>query len=347
MTHWVSHLLPILSSSSQFLLFTPLCPTWGLSSGFNIYLGKILHSFIWFQHFPSGLLTTLCMHLNLVSMSRLPPLSLNNFLRSSGFNIQLPPRCLSSNFLNFLHSLGFNIFTSPLPQLLHKLLAFILFQYLRFLPGAPQQLPALILLQYPPVPLGNFLHSFGFISGSPVASSSPTHLCVSTTSRIHAVSVSKLPLLVSPQLLACTVIWVQYLDFRFSSQQLLVFILVTMSNFPLSHLPLPHQFSAVIWPQYLHVPPFRSTPSCMHLVSISKSPTLCLLAASGIHFWVPKLPPASSLSIFLHVSSCISIKCLGFNPHLSTTVCAHPVSISNFPFPLCASQFPASISLHT
>ena len=52
-THWVPHLLPILSSFSQFLLFAPLpafrlrrnstwcqpvwkCPTWGHSSGFNI-----------------------------------------------------------------------------------------------------------------------------------------------------------------------------------------------------------------------------------------------------------------------------------------------------------------------
>ena len=35
-THWVSHLLPILPSSSQVLLFTPLCPTWEHSPGFNI-----------------------------------------------------------------------------------------------------------------------------------------------------------------------------------------------------------------------------------------------------------------------------------------------------------------------
>ena len=83
------------------------------------------------------------------------------------------------------------------------------------------------------------------------------------------------PPLVSPQLLACTVIAVQYLDFRFSSQQLLAFILVSMSNFPLSHLPLSHQFSAVTWLQYLQVHPFLSTPSCMHLVSISKFPSPC------------------------------------------------------------------------
>ena len=35
-THWVSYLLPILPSSSQFLLFTPQCPTWEHSPGFNI-----------------------------------------------------------------------------------------------------------------------------------------------------------------------------------------------------------------------------------------------------------------------------------------------------------------------
>ena len=152
------------------------------------------------------------------------------------------------------------------------------------IPGAPEQLPAFIwfyiwfhrglLKSPPPVPLHSFPHSCGFnISASPR---------LSTASGMHR-------------------IWVQYLDFRFSSQQLLAFILVSMSNFPLSHLPLSHQFSAVTWLQYLHVPPFLSTPSCMHLVSISKFPP----PSSGIHFRVPKIPPAS-LSIFcmyLHVSS--------------------------------------------
>ena len=181
---------------------------------------------------------------------------------------------------NFLHSSCFNI------------------------PGAPEQLPAFIWFCI-------WFHR-GLLKSPP--------LCLSSTaSRIHAVSISQLPL-VSPQLLACTVIWVQYLDFRFSSQQLLAFILVSMSTFPLSHLPLSHQFSAVTWLQYLHVPPFLSTPSCMHLVSISKFPPLS--------FFIP-------------------FQFLGFTPHLSTTFCAHPVSISNFPFPLCARQFPASISLHT
>ena len=99
-----------------------------------------------------------------------------NFLQASCFNVlKLSHTCASqqlpafmrfqylgfspSSLHNFLHasSLGFNIFaliwfldiyTSPRPWPLHKLIAFILFQYLRFLPGAPQQLPAFILLQY-------------------------------------------------------------------------------------------------------------------------------------------------------------------------------------------------------
>ena len=158
---------------------------------------------------------------------------------------------------NFLHSSCFNI------------------------PGAPEQLPAVIWLYI-------WLHR-GLLK-------SP-HLCLSTASRIHAVSISQLPI-VSPQLLAWTVIWVQYLDFRFSSQQLLAFILVSMSNFPLSHLPLSHQFSAGTWLQSLHVPPV--SPSCMHLVSISKFPP----PSSGIHFRVPKFPVRLSaiFCMYLHVS---------------------------------------------
>ena len=66
--------------------------------------------------------------------------------------LNFPPLCLSSNFLNFLHSLGFNIYTCPLATL--QLLEFILFPY----PNPS------------PVPLNNFLHSFGFIFGTPVAS---------------------------------------------------------------------------------------------------------------------------------------------------------------------------------
>ena len=46
----------------QYLNFPPLVP-----------LTNFLHSFAWSQDFTSGLLTTFCMHLNLVSMSKLPP----------------------------------------------------------------------------------------------------------------------------------------------------------------------------------------------------------------------------------------------------------------------------------
>ena len=113
---------------------------------------------------------------------------------------KLPPLCLSPNFLHFLHSLGFNIYTSPLASL--QLLAFILLQYLNF----------------PPVPLDNFLHSFGFICGTPwpprnFLQASCFNILklsrLSATSCIHAVSIYRLLPLVSPQLLACIVIWVQ------------------------------------------------------------------------------------------------------------------------------------------
>ena len=147
-----------------------------------------------------------------------------------------------------------------------------------------------------------------------------------------------------------------------------------MSNFPLSHLPLSHQFSAGTWLQYLHVPPFLWTPSCMHLVLISKFPP----PSSGIHFRVPKIPPASmsklhlsSLNNFLRSSCfnielslspmCPSISCIHFAsyvdfPHwplhhflrfycfntwtspASTTSCMHLVSVSKFPRPCARSK---------
>ena len=85
-----------------------------------------------------------------------------------------------------------------------------------------------------------------------------------------------------------------------------------MSTFPLSHLPLSHQFSAVTWLQYLHVPPFLSTPSCMHLVSISKFPP-----PAGIHFRVPKIPQHFFACIFMYLHS-VSISRF------------HPSSLNNF-----------------
>ena len=106
---------------------------------------------------------------------------------------------------NFLHSSCFNIPGAP-----EQLPAFIWF-YIWFHRGPPKVPP-------PPVPLHSFPHSCGFnISASP-------RLSTASCMHRHLGSI--------------------YLGFRFSSQQLLAFILVSMSNFPLSHLPFSHQFSA-------------------------------------------------------------------------------------------------------
>ena len=102
-----SHFCPLLLNFYFSHLFRPFS-----YAGLNLVSTCVevphLGAFIWFQYlnFPPWCLsaiscihslglktsplaswTTFCMHLNLVSMSRLPPLSLNNFLRSSGFNI--------------------------------------------------------------------------------------------------------------------------------------------------------------------------------------------------------------------------------------------------------------------
>ena len=103
-----------------------------------------------------------------------------------------------------------------------------------------------------------------------------------------------------------------------------------MSNFPLSHLHLSHQFSAGTWLQYLHEPPFLWTSSCMHLVSISKFPP----PSSGIQFRVPKIPPAS-LSIFLHA-------CILMYLHFVSMSRLHPSSLNNF---LRSSCFNIELSL--
>ena len=143
--------------------------------------------------------------------------------------------------------------------------AFIKFQYLCF----PRSLSAtscihlVSISKLPPAPLNNFLHSFGFICGTPVASpqflastlfqysKALTHLCLSATSCIHAVSISRLPPLVSPQLLACIVIWVQYL--------------------------CAHMVSILS--------PGLASPqtSFLHLVSISKIPPRCPSTTSCVH----------------------------------------------------------------
>ena len=112
----------------QYLNFPPLVP-----------LTNFLQSVAWSQDFTSGLLTTFCMHLNLVSMSKLPP-CLSNFLHSSILPPQ-PPH-------NFLRSF---CLISKLP------------------PRCPTTTSCIHLASIFPVPLSNFLHSFDFISGSTVA----------------------------------------------------------------------------------------------------------------------------------------------------------------------------------
>ena len=130
-------------------------------------LSNFTHSFTWSQDFTSSLLTTFCMHLNLVSMSRLPP-------------------CLSTTSRAHLASIS-NFPPVPLIKL-PKLPAFIGFQYLFFPcslpttscvhfvlisklpPRCPSTTSCIHLASIVPVPLSNFLHSFGFKSGSTVAS---------------------------------------------------------------------------------------------------------------------------------------------------------------------------------
>ena len=133
---------------------------------------------------PVGLSTTslvLFKYLNF-SCAPVPP---SNFLHAFDFNISASPvsqqllwliwfqyltspLCLSSNFLNFLHSLGFNIYTSPVAFPITSCVHFVLISKLP--PRCPSTTSCIHLASIFPVPLNNFLHSFGFISGSTVAS---------------------------------------------------------------------------------------------------------------------------------------------------------------------------------
>ena len=143
-------------------------------------------------------------------------------------------------------------------------------------------------------------------------------------------------------------------------------ILVSMSNFPLSHLPLSHQFSAVTWLQYLHVPPFLSTPSCP---CVSQHFFACIFMY--LHFLSMSRLHPSSLNNFLRSSCfnielslspmCPSISCIHFASYVgfpqwplhhflrfycfntgtspaSTTSCIHLVSVSKFPAPRARSK---------
>ena len=171
-------------------------------------------------------------------MSRLPPLSPHNFLRSFCFNIKTSsPVPLN----NFLHSSCFNI------------------------PGAPQQLPAFMRFQY----------------------LSPPGLATASCMHPHLGSISRLPLLVSAT--SCV------------HRSSLFRCLTSPSN-----LLLSHQSSAVTWLQYLHVPPFLSTASCMHLVSISNFPPTCSSQQLPAFIFGSRKPPlrlSTFFCMYLHVSS--------------------------------------------
>ena len=234
----------------------------------------------------------------------------------------------SSNFLNFLHSLGFNLYASPVASpCVHPI------STSKLPPQCPSTTPCIHLASISPVPLSNFLHSFGFRSGSPLTSSKVPPTCASQQLPAFMRFQDLREPLVSPQLLAYTVMWVQYLDFRFSSQQLPALILFSMSNFPLSHLPLFHQFSAVIWLQYLHVPPILSTPSCMLLVSISKFPPPRASQQLPAFIFGPKTSPCVSQQFFA---------CIFMYLHLVSMSRLHPSSLNNF---LRSSCFNIELSL--
>ena len=157
------------------------------------------------------------------------------------------PPCAShqTSYISCIHWVSISI----LPPSLSATSCIHLIQYLNFTPGAPQQFPTFIWL--------HMWHPLAFpaISCKHLVqySTALTHLCLPATSCIHAVSISRLLPLVSPQLLACIVIWVQY----FCASNFL---------FPQCASQLP----ASIW-FHMYVPPGGlSTTSCVYAVSISE-----------------------------------------------------------------------------
>ena len=200
------------------------------------------------------------------------------------------------------------------------------------IPGAPEQLPGFIwfyiwfhrglLKSPPPVPLHSFPHSCGFnISASPR---------LSTASCMHR-------------------IWVQYLDFRFSSQQLLAFILVSMSNFPsptclfLTNFLRSPGFNIYMFPrfsqhllacilsQYLNSP----HPLPAFIFGSQKFPLRLSAFFACIFMYLhfvsmsrPRLHP-SSFNNFLR-SSCFNIE-LSLSPMCPSISCVHFASYIDFP----------------
>ena len=105
-----------------------------LNSPHPVPLSSFRHSFLVPKLPPASLSiflhvsSCIFMYLQLVSMSKLHPSSLNNFLRSSGFNIELalPRLCLSISYIHFASYVDFPPVFSP------PLLTFLLFQYPNF-----------------------------------------------------------------------------------------------------------------------------------------------------------------------------------------------------------------------
>ena len=109
-----------------------------------------LHSFTWSQDFPSGFLTTFCMHFTSVPMSRRPPSLSRTSCAHFVLISKLPPRCPSAT--SCIHLVLYLVPSWP-PKVpptcaFQQLPAFMPFQYLGF----------------PPSSLHSFLHapSFGF-----------------------------------------------------------------------------------------------------------------------------------------------------------------------------------------
>ena len=122
---------------------------------------------------------------------------------------------------------------------------------------ASQQFPAFIHLVSTRLPLNSFLH----------ASSCGFNVDSQQLPAFMRFQYLSFPPLVSPQLLACAVIWVQYLGFHCAH-------LVSMSNFP----PPPASLSPMFCNHLASIStcsPFLSTFSYMDLVSISKFPPPC------------------------------------------------------------------------
>ena len=118
-----------------------------------------------------------------------------------------------------------------------------------------------------------------------------------------------------------------------------------MSNFPLSHLPLSHQFSAGTWLQSLHVPPFHLIacilsqylnsphPLPAFIFGSQNSPCVSQQSFACIFMYLyfvsmSRLHP-SSLNKYLR-SSCFNIE-LSLSPICLSISCIHFASYVDFP----------------